>query len=78
MGQFKEYLSENGITSQLFAPGMPRQNGVAEIRNRTFMEMGRSMMSYLNLPDFFWGYALETTTYILNLVPSKSVPITPI
>ncbi|KAL8464914.1 hypothetical protein ACS0TY_034412 [Phlomoides rotata] len=25
----------------------------------------------------FWGYALETAAYILNLVPSKSVPKTP-
>lgn len=35
------------------------------------------MMSYSDLPKSFWGYALETTTYILNLVPSKSVPKTP-
>ena len=35
-------------------------------------------MSYSNLPKSFWGHALEKTTYILNLVPSKSVPKTPI
>ncbi|KAL8515811.1 hypothetical protein ACS0TY_014491 [Phlomoides rotata] len=33
-------------------------------------------MSYTDLPKSFWGYALETTTHILNLVPSKSVPKT--
>ena len=42
------------------------------------MDMVRSMMSYSDMPNSFWGHALETTTYILNLVPSKSVPITPI
>ena len=42
------------------------------------MEMVRSMMSYSDWPDSFWGYALETVAYILNLVPSKSVPTTPI
>ena len=41
------------------------------------MDMVRSMMSYSDMPNSFWGHALETTTYILNLVPSKSVPITP-
>lgn len=76
-GEFRDYLSEAGITSQLSAPGTPQQNGVAERRNRTLMEMVRSMMSYSDLPDSFWGYALETAAYILNLVPSKSVPITP-
>ena len=40
--------------------------------------MVRSMMSYSDLPDSFWGYTLETSVYILNLVPSKSVPSTPI
>ncbi|XP_075103661.1 uncharacterized protein LOC142178236 [Nicotiana tabacum] len=39
--------------------------------------MVRSMLSYSDLPSSFWGYALETTNYILNLVPSKSVPSTP-
>ena len=34
-------------------------------------------MSYASLPDSFWGYALETTQYILNLVPSKVVSTTP-
>ncbi|KAL8097443.1 hypothetical protein AgCh_030536 [Apium graveolens] len=36
--------------------------------------MGRG---YANLPVFLWGYALETSTYLLNKVPSKSVPQTP-
>ena len=39
--------------------------------------MVRSMMSHATLPVSFWGYALETAAYILNLVPSKSVPRTP-
>ena len=30
------------------------------------------------MPISFWGHALEIVAYILNLVPSKSVPITPI
>lgn len=76
-GEFKAYLSENGINSQLTAPYTPQQNGVSERRNRTLMEMVRSMMSYSDLPVMFWGYALETAAYILNLVPSKTVPTTP-
>ena len=36
------------------------------------------MLSYSTLPISFWGYALETTSYLLNLVPSKSVPKTPV
>ena len=35
------------------------------------------MMSYTNLPTLLWGFALQTTTYILNCIPSKSVSTTP-
>ena len=35
------------------------------------------MMSFTDLPLFLWGYALQTSIYILNRVPSKSVPTTP-
>ena len=35
------------------------------------------MLSYSSLPISFWGYALETATYLLNLIPSKSVSKTP-
>ena len=38
-----------------------QQNGVAKRRNRTLLDMVRSMMSYGSLPSNFWGYALETT-----------------
>ena len=58
-------------------PGMPQQNGVAERRNHTLMEMVRSMMSYSSVPISLWGEALKTATYILNRVPSKAVPKTP-
>ena len=75
---FEEFLVEHGIVSQLTEPGTPQQNGVAERRNRTLLDMMRSMFSYSSLPSSFWGYALETAMYILNVVPSKSVPKTPL
>ena len=40
--------------------------------------MIRSMFSYSILPSSFWGYALETVMYILNVVPSKSISKTPL
>ena len=76
-GEFKSYLAQEGIISQLSSPRMPQQNGVSERRNRTLLDMVRSMLSYSSLPESFWGYALETAAYILNLVPSKSVSKTP-
>ena len=49
----------------------------AKRRNRTLMDMVRSMISRTKLPQSLWGEALQTSMYILNRVPSKSVPKTP-
>ena len=53
------------------------QNGVAERRNQTLMDMVRSMLSNSKLPKSLWTEALKTTAYILNRVPTKAVPKTP-
>jgi hypothetical protein len=57
-------------------PSTPQQNGVAERRNRTLMDMVRSMLSNSELPLFLWSEALKTVVYVLNRVPSKAVPKT--
>ncbi|KAK9033562.1 hypothetical protein V6N11_049749 [Hibiscus sabdariffa] len=74
---FDELLKECGIVSQLTPPGTPQWNGVSERRNRTLLDMVRSMMSHIDLPTSFWGYAVETAAFTLNRVPSKSVQKTP-
>ena len=51
----------------------PQQNGVSEKRNRTLMDMVRSMSSNSSFPVSLWMYALKTATYLLNRVPSKVV-----
>ena len=59
------------------SPGTPQHNGVSERRNRTLLDMVRSMMSLTDLPLLFWGYALETVAFTLNRAPYKSVETTP-
>jgi transposase InsO family protein len=51
--EFKQMCDEKGILRQLTIPYTPQQNGVAERRNRTLLEMVRSMMVQANLPITF-------------------------
>ena len=76
-GPFAKFLQEHGIVAQHTMPGSPDQNGVAERRNRTLVDMVRSMLSNSNLPQFLWTDALKTAVYILNRVPTKAVSKTP-
>src|SRR4051812_29209842 len=75
--EFDDHLKSCGIVPQLTPPGTPQRNGVSERRNRTLLDMVRSMMSRTDLPLSFWGYCLETTVFTLKRVPSKSVEKTP-
>ena len=74
--EFGLQLKQCEIVSLLTPPGTPRCNGVSERRNRTLLDMVRSMMSLTDLPLSFWGYALETAGFTLNRAPSKSVETT--
>ncbi|KAM1665078.1 hypothetical protein ACFXTN_040504 [Malus domestica] len=49
-GPFAKFLEEEGIIAQYTMPGTPQQNGVAERRNRTLMDMVKSMISNSSLP----------------------------
>src|SRR3989337_1246099 len=75
--EFGLHLKQCGIVSHLMPPGTPQRNGVSERRNRTLLDMVLSMMSLIDLPLSFWGYALETAAFTLNRASSKSVEMTP-
>ena len=63
--QFKGFYDEKGIARQLTISYTPQQNGIVEKRNRTLLDMVRSMMVQANLSIFFLGkcivgYCLHT------------------
>ena len=51
--EFVSFLKKHVILSQFSALGTPQQNGVAERRNRTLLDMVRLMMSLSTLPLSF-------------------------
>ena len=51
--EFNHYCEEHGIKIQLSVAMTPQQNGVAERKNRTVMEMARSMLNDSQLNDKF-------------------------
>ena len=67
-----------GIKRELTAPYNPPQNGVAERKNRSLMEMARCMVKSQALPHSFWLEAVMCATYVLNRCPTKALQsITP-
>lgn len=70
---FHAFCKNHGIKRELTAPYTPEQNGVAERKNRTVVEMARSLMKEKNLEDCFWGEAVATAVYLLRLSPTKAI-----
>nr|GEV75741.1 hypothetical protein [Tanacetum cinerariifolium] len=75
--EFLDNLKDHGIIAHRTPSYTPQHNGVSERRNRTLLDMVRSMMSQTTLLKSFWDYALKTAARILNIVPTKKVEKTP-
>ncbi|KAL0312603.1 UNVERIFIED_CONTAM: Retrovirus-related Pol polyprotein from transposon TNT 1-94 [Sesamum radiatum] len=71
--EFDKFCEEEGIDHQTTVSYNPQQNGVSERKNRTIMEMARSMLQEKHLPKAFWAEAVYTAVYLLNRCPTKAV-----
>ena len=76
--EFSDFCNKEGIRRQLTAAYTPQQNGIAERKNRTVMNMVRSLLSPKKAPKYLWPEAANWTFYVLNRCPTSAVKnITP-
>lgn len=62
--EFNDLCKAHGIKRQLTAAYTPQQNGVAERRNMTVMNLVRSMLSEKKIPKCFWAEAVNWITLV--------------
>lgn len=72
--QFTQFCDSEGIRISYSAPRNPSQNGKAERMNRTLMEKARCLLFDSNFGNEMWGEAIMTATYLINRLPSSSLP----
>ncbi|KAE8728448.1 hypothetical protein F3Y22_tig00004355pilonHSYRG00008 [Hibiscus syriacus] len=71
--EFQEFCEANGIRRPMTVPRSPQQNGVAERKNRTILDMARSMLKSKKLPKEFWAEAVACAVYLTNRSPTRNV-----
>jgi hypothetical protein len=66
--QVEEYLEEEGIKNEFFAPYTPQQNGVVERKNMMLIDMARTMLGEFKTLEQFWSEAVNTACHAINRV----------
>jgi transposase InsO family protein len=64
--QIEGFLEEEGIKHEFSSPYTPQQNGVVDRKNRTLLDMARTMLDEYKTPDRFWTEAINTACYSIN------------
>jgi transposase InsO family protein len=64
--QIEGFLVDEGIKHEFSSPYIPQQNDVVERKNRTLLDMARTMLDEYKTPDRFWAKAINTTCYSIN------------
>ncbi|GJT45378.1 zf-CCHC domain-containing protein [Tanacetum coccineum] len=57
--EFNKFYEDNGIKRFLMTPYSPKQNGVVEGKNRTILNMVRSILKTKKMPKEFWAEAVD-------------------
>jgi hypothetical protein len=61
-----ELCDEFRIRHQFSAKYTPQSNSLVERKNKTLIDMARSMISEYNVSQYFWAKAINTTCYYSN------------
>jgi hypothetical protein len=70
---FEAFCTQQGIRHQTKPAYTPQLNDVAERKNRTILDMARSLLKAKKLPKQYWAEAVSCAVYLLNRCPTRSL-----
>ena len=73
-GVMGAHLCQRGIFVQVTAPYAHQQNGKAKCFIRTLEDSMQTLLADTDLPPSFWGWAVLTTEYLRNRLPTSLLP----
>ncbi|WVZ75662.1 hypothetical protein U9M48_023697 [Paspalum notatum var. saurae] len=66
--RFENFCRDLGLEHQFSSPYTPPQNGIVKRKNRTLIEMARTMLDEHRTPRRFWADAVNTACYVANRI----------
>ncbi|MBW0548920.1 hypothetical protein O181_088635 [Austropuccinia psidii MF-1] len=70
--KFKELANNKGFKHNVAPPYTPEHNGIAKRANRTILDKARCLLIGSKLPHQYWDKAVNTATYLSNILPTPS------
>ena len=70
---FINYCEEQVIKRFFTAPYSPKQNGVVKRKNRTILDMVRSMLKSKDMLKEFWAEVVQYAVYVQNRYPHSKL-----
>jgi hypothetical protein len=64
--EFMNSQIEGEIKHEFSYPYTPQQNGIVERKNRTLLDMARTMLDEYKTSDWFWAEAINIACYSIN------------
>lgn len=71
----ENFLKEKGIQHQSTCRGTPKQNGIAERKNKHLLEVACAIMFSMHVPKYLWGEAVLTASYLINRMPTRVLKV---
>jgi transposase InsO family protein len=71
--EFGSFCRDVKIMRELTTPYNHQQNGVAERKNRTIMEVVKTMIHDQDIPMHLWDEAMRTKIYVQNGLPHSAL-----
>jgi histone deacetylase 1/2 len=71
--KLNSFFQTQGISHHVSCPHAHQQNGSAERKHRHIVEVGLALLATAHMPLKFWDEAFLTATYLINMLPSKTI-----
>ena len=68
--KLENFYVQMGIIHQTSCINTPQQNGVVERKHKHLLNMACALLIQVGLPNYLWGDAILTTTYLINQTPT--------
>ena len=69
--EFRDFISEMGITYESSAPDTPAQNGHSEKKGHLLTMKARALRIGAGLPEYLWPWIVQSAGYLMNRTPMK-------